>query len=114
MDEEEGKMGAVRVYHPTYLLKPRPGTKFLRRDVENTITTVLRSCTQGVDYRPDDMAVLCKEWAAEIQDAIKQLGYERYKLVTQVVIAEANGQGLRLASRCLWDAEEDNFAQAWC
>eukprot|EP00163_Fabomonas_tropica_P008216 TRINITY_DN1783_c0_g1_i1.p1 TRINITY_DN1783_c0_g1~~TRINITY_DN1783_c0_g1_i1.p1 ORF type:complete len:104 (-),score=7.30 TRINITY_DN1783_c0_g1_i1:290-601(-) len=40
------------------------------------------------------------------------LGYRRYKLVVQTVIGENNGQGVRTASRCLWDTENDNFASA--
>lgn len=39
-----------------------------------------------------------------------RLGYDRYKFVTHVTVAEAAQQGLRVASRCLWDPETDNYA----
>jgi len=38
-----------------------------------------------------------------IKERVKNLGYERYKLVVQVTVGEKTGQGIRLASRCLWD-----------
>ena len=39
-----------------------------------------------------------------------ELGAERYKLFVQVVVAEAKGQGLRVASRALWDDSSDVLA----
>ena len=35
---------------------------------------------------------------------------DRYKLFVQVVVAENKGQGLRVASRALWDASTDVLA----
>lgn len=34
----------------------------------------------------------------------------RYKLVVQVVLGEIKGQGLKIASKCLWDPNFDNWA----
>ena len=39
-----------------------------------------------------------------------ELATERYKLFVQVTVAEAKGQGLRVASRALWDAGADVLA----
>jgi hypothetical protein len=39
-----------------------------------------------------------------------ELDYPRYKIVVQVVMGENKLQGVRVASRCLWDPETDNFA----
>lgn len=33
----------------------------------------------------------------------------RYKVVVQTAIGEMKGQGIRVASRCLWDMETDNY-----
>lgn len=35
----------------------------------------------------------------------------RYKLMVQVLLAENKGSGLRVASRCLWDANTDSSAE---
>ena len=58
-------------------------------------------------------AALFLQQAKELSDAIKEkvkdLNYIRYKLVVQVSIGQKRGQGVRLASRCLWDTSTDNF-----
>ena len=38
------------------------------------------------------------------------LGYDRYKLIVQVVLGENRQQGVRVMSRCLWDPDTDNYA----
>ena len=39
-----------------------------------------------------------------------ELGYERYKIVVQVDVGEFKGQGIKLASRCVWDTTTDTWA----
>ena len=34
----------------------------------------------------------------------------RYKFIVSVVITEQLGEGVKIAARCLWDAESDNYA----
>ena len=51
------------------------------------------------------------ELSGDIQQAVRAKGYTRYKLIVTVTIVEACQQGMRLASRCLWDPETDNFAE---
>jgi len=84
----------------------------MKRNVEKVVQELLEAKLKDVKYEAEEMANLCKELCADIQNEVKKMGYERYKLVTQVVITEAKGQGQRIASRCLWDPEEDNYAQA--
>lgn len=36
----------------------------------------------------------------------------RYKVVVQVTLGELKEQGIRVASRCLWDPSTDNYASA--
>jgi hypothetical protein len=40
---------------------------------------------------------------------ITELNMPRYKVVVQTIIGEVRGQGLRVASRCLWDVDTDNY-----
>ena len=49
------------------------------------------------------------------------LSYPRYKIVVQVVLGQSKNQGVKIASRCLWDTETDNYASytytsesLWC
>ncbi len=39
-----------------------------------------------------------------------ELPFDRYKFVVQVVIGEQRGEGVRMASRCFWDSDSDNYA----
>jgi tctex1 domain-containing protein 2 len=41
---------------------------------------------------------------------IVSLGKSRYKIVVQTTIAQMRDQGVRVASRCLWDPTTDNYA----
>ena len=38
------------------------------------------------------------------------LSIPSYKIVVQTVIGELGGQGIRVASKCLWDDKNDNWA----
>ncbi|XP_004644634.1 tctex1 domain-containing protein 2 [Octodon degus] len=38
-----------------------------------------------------------------------QMGFDRYKMVVQVVIGEQRGEGVFMAARCFWDADTDNY-----
>lgn len=94
-----------------YAMKPRPGTKFMKRDVEKKLEEILTAKVGREPYNHDLTQPLTKDLCSEIQSAVTNMGYERYKLVVQVTIAEAAAQGLRISSRCLWDPEVDNFAE---
>eukprot|EP00756_Hemistasia_phaeocysticola_P000634 Hpha_TRINITY_DN10466_c0_g1::TRINITY_DN10466_c0_g1_i1::g.193402::m.193402 len=112
---------AGKIIPPTYLMKPREGTKFVKREVERTMEEIITERLRGREYDPQEGQQLTKELCSEIQGKVKNLGYERYKLVIQVNISENRGQGMRIASRCLWDPDQDNYAEAvfkndslWC
>ena len=38
------------------------------------------------------------------------LGYDRYKFIVQVLIGERRDQGVRMGTKCFWDAGTDNQA----
>ncbi|KAM4895123.1 dynein light chain Tctex-type protein 2B isoform 5-T10 [Sylvia borin] len=40
----------------------------------------------------------------------REEGYDRYKMVVQVVIGEQRGEGVNMAARCFWDADTDSCA----
>lgn len=46
----------------------------------------------------------------QIQTQVKQLSIPAYKIVVQAVIGQIAGQGVRVASKCLWDEANDNYA----
>lgn len=41
-----------------------------------------------------------------------QLHLPRYKIIVQTTVGQMRNQGIRVASRCLWDLNTDNYASA--
>ncbi|KPA85432.1 hypothetical protein ABB37_01737 [Leptomonas pyrrhocoris] len=90
---------------------PRPEAKFSVHAVESVIHEVCESMVgPGRLYVYEEAQPLIKDLCAEVQQRLVRLGYERYKLVTHATVTEAANQGMRIASRCLWDPETDNYA----
>ena len=49
----------------------------------------------------------------QIKAEVKAKGnIPRHKIVVQVVCGQNNAQGVRVASKCLWDKKHDNYATA--
>ena len=63
-------------------------------------------------YDPNASAQMTKTLSQIIKDAVKDLNYDRYKIVCVVTIGELlNGDvGIMQASRCVWDTNWDTFA----
>ncbi|CBZ28462.1 conserved hypothetical protein [Leishmania mexicana MHOM/GT/2001/U1103] len=90
---------------------PRHASKFSVSAVVHIIKDVCEDMI-GPErpYVYEEAQPLIKDLCAEIQQRTVRLGYERYKLVTHATVTEAASQGMRVASRCLWDPETDNYA----
>ena len=91
--------------------KPEPGTKFLRRDVEKVIGEIVTGYVGDKPYVSSEAMAMSREMATQIQDRVASMKYIRYKVVVQVFVTENCNQGMRIASRCLWDPENDGFAE---
>merc|ERR1711934_146960 len=104
-DEQEGQ------FENTYRLEPHDEEKFEPGKVKECIAEVFKKkFGEGFEYNADDAAEMGTEVCTEIQERIKELGYKRYKLITQVTIGEMKGQTMRIGSRCLCDVNNDNCA----
>lgn len=79
--------------------------------VKETIHNVLNEHLSGKSYDAEETT----EWTRRISDDIKlklkDLGYDRYKFVVQVVIGEQRGEGVKMGCRCFWDSDTDSYAQ---
>ena len=61
-------------------------------------------------HKGEKCSEIIKSTSDLIRNRLRQLGYARYKFVVQVVLGERREQGVRVGSRCLWDAGTDNQA----
>ncbi|EDM11419.1 rCG52991, isoform CRA_a [Rattus norvegicus] len=93
----------------TYILRPIFQQRFRPSVVKDCIHTVLKEELTGAEYSPEEMPQLTKRLSEMIKDKLKELGYDRYKMVVQVVIGEQRGEGVFMAARCFWDADTDNY-----
>merc|ERR1712146_731657 len=62
------------------------------------------------EYNAEESKQWTLELCNEIKQSVKELNIPRYKVIVQVVIGENSGQGIRVASKCLWDTSSDNWA----
>ncbi|XP_072879889.1 dynein light chain Tctex-type protein 2B isoform X1 [Chlorocebus sabaeus] len=93
----------------TYILRPVFQQRFRPSVVKDCIHAVLKEELANAEYSPEEMPQLTKHLSENIKDKLKEMGFDRYKMVVQVVIGEQRGEGVFMASRCFWDADTDNY-----
>ena len=92
----------------SYRLEPQK--KFLPDKVKGIISQVLQDALANKPYDPSKGAAQACELCEKIKAAVKQLDIPRYKTVTMVTIGQLKDEGIRVASRCLWNPAFDSFA----
>lgn len=97
----------------TYKLKPDEDKRFQSKAVEDVMHEVLESQLSGVTYSADKCKYLTSSVADEVKEKIKQLKFDRFKIVCVVHIGQQEGQCMRIASRCLWDTAQDRMATSY-
>ena len=74
---------------------------------------VLREELQGKCYDEARAPEVASALAERIKQTVRStLKIQRYKVLVQVTLGELREQGIRVASRCLWDPSNDNYASA--
>ncbi|KAL8593911.1 hypothetical protein ACOMHN_048348 [Nucella lapillus] len=95
----------------TYVIRPNFQHKFRPAAVKDMIHMVLTSTLSDKLYESESATEWTKAISDTIKDKLQDMGYDRYKFIVQVVIAEQRGQGTKMACRCFWDADSDSYAQ---
>lgn len=89
-----------------------PDELFLTEKSRGIIREVLEAHLKGKSYLAEESKRLSIEISEEIKRKVKaKTPAGRYKLVCVVWIGQVSGQGVHIASRCLWNSRFDNFAQ---
>ncbi|XP_069473588.1 dynein light chain Tctex-type protein 2B [Ambystoma mexicanum] len=99
------------VVENTYCIRPNYQHKFRPSTVKEMIHAILKAELANKMYNPDDVPQMTKSLSESIKNKLKDMGYDRYKMVVQVVIGEQRGEGVKMAARCFWDADTDSYAQ---
>mmetsp|Transcript_29451 Transcript_29451/g.54048 ORF Transcript_29451/g.54048 Transcript_29451/m.54048 type:complete len:120 (-) Transcript_29451:494-853(-) len=93
-----------------YALEPGYNQKFKPSRAKELIQVVLKNRLANQVYHADNTSSWAREISDDIKAKLKEENWARYKYVVQVFIAEQRGEGIRLASRCFWDQNTDNYA----
>eukprot|EP00294_Goniomonas_avonlea_P002587 CAMPEP_0114557414 /NCGR_PEP_ID=MMETSP0114-20121206/9819_1 /TAXON_ID=31324 /ORGANISM="Goniomonas sp, Strain m" /LENGTH=103 /DNA_ID=CAMNT_0001742703 /DNA_START=62 /DNA_END=370 /DNA_ORIENTATION=- len=101
-EDTDMPMERVQVVENTYIMKPTESEAFHSNEVKRAVQMVMEERLKGKKYDANESAQLSKELCTEIKEKVKAIGSPRHKLVVQVTIGEVQGQGVRIASRCLW------------
>ncbi|XP_008565698.1 PREDICTED: tctex1 domain-containing protein 2 isoform X1 [Galeopterus variegatus] len=78
----------------TYILRPIFQQRFRPSVVKDCIHAVLKEELANAEYSPEEMPQLTKHLSENIKDKLKEMGFDRYKMVVQVVIGEQRGEGV--------------------
>ncbi|CAK8676235.1 dynein light chain Tctex-type 5-B-like [Clavelina lepadiformis] len=95
-------------YENSYQLEPF--THFPVAEIGLILENILSSSLADVSYKPDECRKLTKLISDDIKSKVKELDIPRYKIICMVHIGELSNQGLRISSRCLWNAKFDTFS----
>ncbi|KAK7495827.1 hypothetical protein BaRGS_00012817 [Batillaria attramentaria] len=93
---------------PSYRMEPH--RKFHSGKVEELLKTVLEEKLEKFRYSPKICPNMCKILSDDIKEKVKQMNFDRYKIVCNVLIGQKKDQGVMTCSRCVWDEKLDNFA----
>ena len=94
----------------TYQLEPHQDEIFYPSKAKNIIEEVFNEKLKGTRYDLSNASEITEELARHIRAKVKDLKIPRYKVAVQVIYGELKGQGLRVASKSLWDPNFDNWA----
>ena len=96
--------GNQRMTHlPTYRMEPREHERFYPAKVKAIIERCIRNKLEGQEFDQQKHKQQAEAIVVEIKDQTKQLSIPSYKIIVQCVIGQMMQQGVRVASKCLWD-----------
>ncbi|CDW80687.1 UNKNOWN [Stylonychia lemnae] len=104
------EFGHKPAFENTFRLEPRENERFYPSKVRSLIEEVILRNLKDKEYDHATAKTMAESIADQIKMQVKALNIPSYKIVVQTVIGEITGQGVRVASKCLWDDQNDNLA----
>lgn len=109
VDRSQAKRNPHESYENTYRLEPKH--RFPEGKVQAIIEEALETLATH-KYSATHSPFMAKLLSSRVLESVKQLNIERYKVICLTTIGSKASQGLRIASRCLWDGQCDTFVNA--
>ena len=94
-------------YENTFRMEPDDDHRVDIARLRRVATSVIETAISGYKYDATQGKQFATALADRIRSQVRQLPFQRYKVVVQVVIGQKKGQDLRVASRCVWDMKWD-------
>ncbi|XP_018121120.2 dynein light chain Tctex-type protein 2B [Xenopus laevis] len=88
-------MGESESGENTYCIRLNFQHKFKSASVKDCIRSVLKEELSDKQYVPEDVPQLTRFLSETVKDKLKDIGFDRYKMVVQVVIGEQRGEGAK-------------------
>lgn len=103
----------IDIVLPTYRMEPEESERFYPSRAKAIAESVIASELTGQVFEEED----AKIWSLNISDKVREavstsIPNSRYKIVVQTILGQLKDQGIRAASRCLWDPTTDNYTEA--
>ncbi len=93
--------------------KMEPDRQFETHAVEKIIRNVFETNLEHQQYCGPLMGQKSRTLADMIKEKVKALRYSRYKIITWVVIGQKGCNDIRIASKGLWDNDNDTYAEVF-
>nr|XP_024379750.1 tctex1 domain-containing protein 2-like [Physcomitrium patens] len=88
-----------------------PNARFQPEKVRQIIERILKEKLGPLPaYDFETAPAMAREIADHVKNEVRDLGYQRYRIVVQSVVGESKDQGFQFASRCLWDPKTDDHS----
>lgn len=97
------------LYENTY--KTTPEKVFPSCEIQGIIRDAIDSILKHETYDVETCRQNSQTLAEMIKMRVKDLSIPRYKIICIVHVGQINGQGVKIASQCLWNPEFDSFAE---
>ncbi|XP_033324458.2 dynein light chain Tctex-type protein 2B [Megalopta genalis] len=95
---------------PVYQIRPQLHEKFKPLRAKEVIHNILFDQLSTKVYDAQEAIQWTKDIADIIREKVKELNFKRYKYLVNVVLGEQHGAGVKMGTRCIWDAEADAYA----
>ncbi|XP_073427367.1 dynein light chain Tctex-type 5-A-like [Dendrobates tinctorius] len=96
---------------PDFDLHPRPSRIFSSEEATKVIKSILDFELRDCAYEAAESQRRAMELAELVKSAVRDLGYERYKLVCYVVLGPVSGGTMYCCSRSVWSPNSDTYAE---
>eukprot|EP01038_Epipyxis_sp_PR26KG_P007800 gene7800-10595_t len=102
----------IDIVLPTYRMEADEEERFYQSKAKAIGDKIIADELTNANYDEEE----AKIWSLNISDKIREALHEslgknqRYKIVVQTTIGQWRDQGIRVASRCLWNPDSDNYA----